>query len=233
MGATEFQPGSKTNVLLLGDSLVLGGNPYREDERLGPRLQATLPQGTRVWPISAGSWALRNELAWLRANPDVVEKMDTLVFVVNSGDFAEASSWSCELTHPTHKPSSALFYLFEKYVYAFSPCDGTVPPALQVPPGNLPQELQTFLAGKIPKVLFVSYADKAEQADVAQREGKQAVQLAMLRGAGAKSLLNVAEDARWSSVYYRDGIHPTPDGYQVLASIIKDGLLRDGVVTGR
>ncbi len=60
-----------------------------------------------LWPISAGSWALRNELAYLRVNPDVVTQIDALVFVFNSGDFAEASSWKCELTHPRTKPNLA------------------------------------------------------------------------------------------------------------------------------
>lgn len=233
MGAASFQPGRRANVLLVGDSLVLGGNAYRGDDRLGPSLQAVLPQSARVWPISAGSWALRNELAWLRANPDVVDAVDALVFLVNSGDFDEASSWSCELTHPTHKPAFALRYLFEKYVYAFTPCNGTVPPALQVPRGNLAQELQAFLTGKAHRVLFVWYADKAEQADAVLRTSKQAAQLAMLHRGGAKLMLSVAEDARWSAAFYKDSIHPTPQGNRVLADIIRDGLVRSGLLAGK
>lgn len=183
MGAVPFKP-TRNNVLLVGDSIVLGGNPLSETDRLGPKLQKILPLDVSVWPISAGSWALRNELAWLRANPDVVDKVSAIVFVVNSGDFGEASSWSCELTHPTHKPTLALFYLVEKYVHAFSPCNGSVPPGLQVPPGDLPRELQAFLAGRADKVHFVWYADKTELADTALRQIKQDAQLTTLRVAG-------------------------------------------------
>lgn len=232
MGAAAFKSDAKANVLLVGDSLVLGGNSYKEVDRLGPRLQATISQGAKVWPISAGSWALRNELAWLRTNPDVVDKMSAVVFVVNSGDFAEASSWSCELTHPTHKPTFALGYLFEKYVYAYSPCDGRVPPALQVPPGDLPHELTAFLAGKADKVFFVWYADKSEQADAALRSAHQAPQMATLlaAGANAKNMLSVADDPRWSATFYKDSIHPLPEGNEVLAKIIHEKLLQTGLV---
>ena len=63
MGAPEFLPGPVLDLLLVGDSVVYGGNAYRQSDRLGPALQASLQlhsPGALVWPISAGSWALRN-----------------------------------------------------------------------------------------------------------------------------------------------------------------------------
>ncbi len=44
------------------DVLLVGGNPLGKVERLGPQLAKVTSQS--VWPISAGSWALRNELAY-------------------------------------------------------------------------------------------------------------------------------------------------------------------------
>jgi len=40
MGSGPFLPSAATDSLLVGDSIVLGGNPYSMHERLGPRLQA-------------------------------------------------------------------------------------------------------------------------------------------------------------------------------------------------
>ena len=215
--------------------MVFGGNLYRQNEKLGPQLQSALPQPAQVWPIAAGSWALRNELAWLSANLGVVEQMSAIVLVVNSGDFAEASSWSCELTHPTHKPAFALGYLFEKYVYTFRPCDGLTPSALKVPPGDLRKELQVFLSGRADKVLFAWYPDKAEQADVTLRKATQDAQLALLQSAGAnpKNLVSIADDKRWTAAIYKDGIHPLPEGNQVLAQVLKDALVRAELVYGK
>lgn len=38
--AARFRPGLPGSILLVGDSLVLGGNPYRAEQRLGPQLAA-------------------------------------------------------------------------------------------------------------------------------------------------------------------------------------------------
>ena len=52
-----FRPSARTDILLIGDSIVYGGNPYRAEERLGPTLERVTK--TTVWPIGAGSWSLQ------------------------------------------------------------------------------------------------------------------------------------------------------------------------------
>jgi hypothetical protein len=47
--------GDAVDTLLIGDSIVSGGNPYRQGQRLGPQLEERI--GGRVWPISASSWS--------------------------------------------------------------------------------------------------------------------------------------------------------------------------------
>jgi hypothetical protein len=97
MGTGEFKPGPGRDVLLVGDSLVYGGNSYRQAER-------------QVWPIGAGSWSMHNELTWLMQHLDVVRQVDNVVFVPNSSDLEDSgSSWRCESTHPTHAPVSVLW----------------------------------------------------------------------------------------------------------------------------
>jgi len=222
MGAPEFKPGAALNVLLVGDSVVFGGNGYREPDRLGPALQARLQQHAgegAVWPISAGSWALRNELAWLRQNPQVPAQVDRVLFVLNTGDFGEASSWACEATHPKARPAVALWYLFNKYVYAFEKC-GSVPAGLQVPPGDLAAELNAFLAVHGDKAVFVLYPDRPETQDPALAQAHFAAGRALLASAGARKVVPLTGDARWRTDYYKDGIHPTPEGNQVLARIL-------------
>lgn len=66
MGAGTFKPGPWVDTLLIGDSVVLGGNPITQNDRLGAVLERAI--GGRVWPVSAGSWAIRNELNYLQTH---------------------------------------------------------------------------------------------------------------------------------------------------------------------
>lgn len=219
MGAGDFAPSpTATDVLLIGDSVVLGGNPYREGDRLGPQLAAA--SGMTIWPISAGSWSLRNELTYLRQHPEVVRDVDMLAFVVNNGDFGQASSWSCDLTHPTHRPRLAAVYLFRKYVRG--DCD-PLRAEMKVPDGDWKQEIQAITALRKPVVFFL-YPDREEAADgdlLARRLepfGRE------LKAAGIQRVVSVGRDPRWRRDFYRDSIHPTVEGTNSLAKIIAAGI---------
>ncbi|MDI1246520.1 MAG: hypothetical protein PSV24_14100 [Rhodoferax sp.] len=177
-------------------------------------------------PISAGSWALRNELAYLRLNPQVPASVSHIVFVLNSGDFgAEASSWRCELTHPRVRPTVALWYVLNKYVYTFAPC-GDVPAALKVPDGDLAAELQSFMALHGAKTTFVLYPSQTEVADPAAEANGFAAGKALLQASGARRVVHVLHDKRWNGRWYKDGIHPSAEGNRVLADIVLDGVGR-------
>lgn len=223
MGAPAFMPNPKTDILLIGDSVVYGGNSYRKYERLGPALQSLTQGRGQVWPISAGSWALRNELAWLRLNPEVADHINRIVFVLNTGDFDRASSWSCEFTHPRTKPLSAIWYLFNKYVDEIEQC-GEPPANLRVPDGDLSAELRSFLSKYKSKAIFILYPDKSEVQDAKLRALKFQQGVSLLVNCGAARIVPVSDDPRWQSRWYKDGIHPTADGMRVLAQIVADTL---------
>lgn len=226
MGAVTFMPKPALDVLLVGDSLVYGGNQYLQSERLGPTLQRliqTKAEGTQIWPIAAGSWALRNELTWLRENPQVLDQVHQIIIILNNGDFEGASSWSCELTHPRTRPTVALWYLFNKYVYPFEKC-GEVPVSLKVPDGDLPVELKEYLARYGAKTTFILYPDKNEATDIQLEVNGFKSGIAILKAAGAATIIHVANDPRWGQRWYKDSIHPTPEGNQILAKIIIDNM---------
>ena len=108
----EFSPGENLDVLLVGDSVVLGGNPLKQVDKLGPVMARNT--GWSVWPISAGSWAMQDELAFLNRNADMVRQVDVIVFVFNSWDFGDPSSWASQVTHPRSYPKSYIWYLIQK-----------------------------------------------------------------------------------------------------------------------
>lgn len=230
MGAPEFKPTDKDiDILLIGDSIVLGGNPYKQVDRLGPQLQKI--HGGNVWPISAGSWALRNELIYLNSHPEVVAAVDELIFILNSGDFAEASSWACEETHPRSYPVYATAYFIKKYIYNGSSC-GAISAGLKVSKGDWRVELRQFLQSEPvmkKKITFFLYPDKEEFSDDELRYQKLESHATELARVGAKKIYSVGRDLRWSSTLYRDGIHPTERGTKTLAIIINSPQNRDNL----
>jgi hypothetical protein len=227
MGTTRFAPDPACNVLLVGDSIVLGGNPYRQADKLGPQLERRI--ACRVWPISAGSWALLNELIYLEMHhSDVVERVQQVVIVSNSGDFAEPSAWRSDLTHPRTRPLSAFLYGLRRY--AFPPGEE---PAPAVPQRDWTAEwrrrLGDLLARVAAPVAVVLYPDRSEQARPDSYEAHLGGPRAALRQAGVTTLVELGADPRWNGSLYRDDIHPTPAGTAILADVVADALARQGV----
>lgn len=222
MGAGPFTPGPGCNLLLVGDSIVLGGNGFDQPQKLGPQLEQLI--ACRVWPISAGSWALLNELAYLDLHKaDVLPRVERIVFVSNSGDFGEPSVWSSEATHPTHRPVLLVPYVLWRYFLASEP-----PPSPDR--GGVDWEarwqagLRDLVASFPGQVSIVLYPDRSEERDQALRDKRLLAKTDELKAAGAAEILDVAGDRRWNASLYGDDIHPSPAGTAVLAAIIAEGL---------
>lgn len=222
MGSGDFKPTESVDTLLIGDSVVLGGNPYRQEDRLGPRLQTEAQHA--VWPISAGSWALRNELIYLKQHPEVVKNIDEFIFVLNSEDFQQASSWGCEITHPRSYPISATYYAIKKYLYDFNPCTG-IKADLAVEDGDWKEDLKNFIADENTKgkpITFFLYPTKNEMKDKKLAASKLELHAPYLMPESNSTIkiFSVARDPRWETSFYRDSIHPTVEGTKTLANII-------------
>lgn len=221
MGTSEFKPSANVvDTLLIGDSIVLGGNPYNQSDRLGAQLQNI--RGGNVWPIAAGSWGLRNELIYLNLHPDVVAATDELIFILNSGDFNEASSWACEDTHPRRYPLYATAYVVKKYLYDWSPC-GMPSTELKVPSGDLWLELSQFVHGNVAKnkkITIFLYPNKEEFQDPQLARKKLNLHANALSSAGIRNIYYIQNDSRWHVDFYRDAIHPNLKGTEMLADII-------------
>ncbi len=222
MSAPPFRPAPQGNVLLIGDSIVWGGNPYAAHERLGAQLQALTP--LRVWPVAAGSWGLQNELTYLAQHPRVVRQMNEIVFVLNSGDFDRPSSWTCETTHPREHPRVATLYLAQKYLLKTA-CPTEPPAGLAVPAREPLQLLAEFARANPGKPLkFVLYPDRAECEAPALRQARLERFKPLLLAAGATEVHSLGEFAGWRdcTALYKDDIHPHPAGFGQLAAFLRE-----------
>lgn len=213
MGVTKpFSPSGRTDLLLIGDSIVMGGARFRQSERLGPALARRT--AAAVWPISAASWSLSNELAYLGLHPDVPAGADRLIFVINSGDFVPPSFWRSELTHPRHRPPSVALFL----------ADRAMGLELREPPGPRPTADWRKLWPPTRPTTVVLIPTRSElQAGRRPAWAGQAV--AALRASNV-DFIDVAADRRWIAAAYRDDMHPTAEGTKILADIIASGLRR-------
>lgn len=232
MGAGPYQPHVRPNILLLGDSIVLGGNPLDESERLGPRLQQFSNHQFSVWPISAPSWSSANESVWLRKNDDVVRDADVLIWVLNSGDFDHLSKWQSPRWHPLHPPLIASWFLFDKYVIprtwdVFFPPEGDHPtpeirqdffwkfskmvhelhgrhPSLVIQLVWYPQASELKTPGNVHRGLYEEYAHK----------------ITSLAQPPLVTFLDISEQPEWRNTDYRDSMHPNVEGNRLLAALL-------------
>lgn len=225
MGVAEaFRPGRRRDVLLIGDSIVLGGNPLDQAEKLGPRL--TQRTGDQHWPLSAGSWALLNELHMLKRNMDVVEHSDAIVLVLNSADFDQPSSWACDITHPRERPRVALLYLARKYLGIGPQCAGEGPGDLKVPAADWKKAWREFMSdarlrGKPVTVwLYPTREESLNMGLLRERLESVGAQLRMEGLSDTLTVRSVGRDRRWAGATYIDGIHPNAASVGTLSEIL-------------
>jgi len=223
MGTGPFTPNpSRFNVLLVGDSLVMGGNRMAQAERIGPQLEKR--SGWQVWPIGASSWAMQNELTYIRQHPQILEQVDAVVFLSNSEDFDEPSSWAYEVMHPRSHPVSGLAYMTKKYLIKED--RPPVTPELQVPKRDWLAELTAF-AQEFDKPVFLFAYPTVEELNDKQLMADQldAVMTDIEDRVGADiTVFKVADSEQWKPDFYRDYIHPTSHGNEVLADIFYQNL---------
>src|SRR5437899_1649918 len=52
--ASPWDPSKRPNILFIGNSIVMGGNPYDQKDKLGPLTQQGIGENYAIWPIAAG-----------------------------------------------------------------------------------------------------------------------------------------------------------------------------------
>jgi lysophospholipase L1-like esterase len=229
LNGVSFKEDPKNGVLVLGDSIVWGGLAYKHHEKLGPQLQKSLGEPWKVWSSGAGSWALLNELTWLERNPDVVNGVSRIVWIVNDGDFGLRSQWASDLTHPRHPPVWLTGYLGVKFLNGRGWWPFTEPPAAVVPDLNPEKELAAFcerirVSGG-PEIILVWYPNRDALVDSSESTALAAVhRLAQTPGL---RFYDLRSTSGWDATAYKDSIHPSIDGNRRLSLILREWILAE------
>ena len=230
LDTTAWRPNGTRDLLLLGDSIVWGGNHYDHEHKLGPQLEEALRDKRhpfKVWPASAASWGILNEIAYLELYPDITSEADLIVWVVNSEDFGHRAVWQTDTTHPRQRPWSASIYLLSKFlVPKILPRSGSTPVPTVTSVDTLARlrESLRLLSEQSPArpILFVFFPSRRELQHPSQ---PSVIEEALRENTSGRVLIAVRADPRWhAELYKEDGIHPSAEGYKVLSGIIADGI---------
>lgn len=220
---------SKPNLLILGNSIVMGGNPYDQPDKLGPLLQARLGDKVMVWPAAVGGWSTVNESVYLRRNTDVVKATNFFIWEYMNGGLSQLSPARGEYVFPTQKPVYATWYLARRYVLPrfFSFNMNELPPQGATQSANMAQfeklvsELSAASGAKTPGILFL-YPGKDEY--IGSKNGTDYVpdrkELQRIAASYGLKIVDIAQRPEWNLSLYNGGVHPTVEGNNVLADIL-------------
>jgi hypothetical protein len=214
------------DILLIGNSIVLGGNPFTHADKLGPLLEMDLGGDATVWSVAAGGWSNVNEMVYLDRNPDVLQNADTAIIEYMSGGLAAATPWPGYYVFPDHRTWPLTSYIFRKYVLGSILGQGTSDF------GSLPvtgvadaAQLQRFKAlissvSKDRNVVIFMYPTLKNLRD---QPGwlEATAPIRDLCRQNSLTCIDMAREPTWTeSAYKGDGVHPTVAGNKILASIL-------------
>ena len=229
--AADWNPlQDRTDVVLIGNSIVLGGNTYDQKDKIAPQMQSRLKASCAIWPVAAGGWTTVNEYRFMERHPDIVSGVDFFVWEYMAHQIGGVNPTVRETSHPTHLPAWATGYVIHKAMDQRFPAT----PRFELPRADeAAQNYDQFDAmlgklvkasGRLPAGVIFLYPD-FEQLAAARRGVDWLPDRQRMEKLAAKNgivLIDIAASPLWTAEMYKDGIHPTKDGNAVLASILAD-----------
>lgn len=224
------------NILLIGNSIVLGGLPYDHEDKIGPLLEHALAGETTVWSVAAGGWTSINEMAYLDRNPDVLQNSDLVVLEYMAGGLSTFSSWPGFFVFPDRKPLFLTPYLVGKYLPRLLGRhvneSGSLPPTGETDDAQLIR-FKTLIARitKTTKLVIFMYPTRHDLSPGSSWHMSVAA-IHEICHTYVVRCLDLGRDKRWTDTLYRDdGVHPTVEGNKVLAEILASALQERNTVS--
>jgi hypothetical protein len=236
--AQNWNPNLRPNILLIGNSIVMGGNPYRQQDKLTPQIQKRLGTRPIVWPIAAGGWTQINQITYLDRHPEIVAEADYLEWEYMNGGLSHANPWPGQYVFPSHRPIYATWYALRRYLLPriFSSLGAselpTIGPVDRINVERFDRAIGALArSGNGTHEGIIWLYPVAAQVDEARRgrewlpERRQIEEIANKHGL---RIVDIAAKPEWNTSLYRDdGVHPNVEGNGVLASILVEEFSRD------
>lgn len=215
MISTKEFSSDNNEILLAGDSIIYGVNSLKQKNRVGEQLDSIMLD-INVFTIADSSWGFKNSLNYLEANQEKLFGIERIIFILNSGDFGEPSSWRCGSFHPISKPVSHLIFAVRKYL--IPQCLAKPKKDTLVKDYNATRKLN-LLVSKFKNTDFIIFLYQN------RNEYKNKHNLIKLLDKDIHTRVGVYQlidySPIWKNKYYSDGIHLTSEGTAALAKILK------------
>lgn len=235
---TPWRPSDRTDVLLVGNSVVLGGNNYDQKDKIAPRMQGQVGARCAIWPVATGGWGTVNEYRFLERHPDIVEGADFFVWEIMAHQMEGPQRWTRETSVPTQRPWWATAYVVKKALHDRFP-QWTLPAREHTPASvteieGYYQRFESMLdrlaavSGRSPAGIVFLYPDRQQLRGA--RQGlewlKDRDRIERLTRSRGLVLIDISRYPAWVDSMYRDQVHPTAAGNAVLADILAQALRR-------
>ncbi|MGD1037699.1 MAG: SGNH/GDSL hydrolase family protein [Roseiarcus sp.] len=234
--ARNWDPSLHPNILLIGNSIVMGGNPYRQQDKLVARIQKLLGERPVVWPIAVGGWTQLNEMAYLARHPEIATDADYIAWEYMGGGLSRATPWFGEYVFPTRKPVYATWYFLRRYVLprifgSFVvnelPVTGS---AQDVNVAKFDAAVAEITRGATRRGMIWLYPTAAQLEEARARKEwlPERPQIEKIANKYGLRIVDIASKPEWNAALYRDGgVHPSVEGNEVLGSILVSEFDRD------
>ena len=224
--ATPWKASDKTDILLIGNSVVLGGTPYDQIDKIAPLMQSRLAAACAVWPVATGGWSAVNALNFLERNPDLVDGTDFFVWEYMAHGLTRPTPWLGETKFPTRTPLWAGGYVVHKWFVEWL---AAPPPQGLATAATVADNYRRFDAmlarlsrADQPAGIVLLYPDRNQLAGARLGLEWMPERPRIERMAHEHGLLvvDVSSQPEWTDALYRDDVHPTREGNVVLAGIL-------------
>lgn len=232
--ARPWQASDRTDVLLVGNSIVLGGNAYDQPDKLAPLMQSQLSASCSVWPVAAGGWATVNEFRYLDRRPDVVAGADFFVWEYMAHQMGGVASWSRPALHPLERPLWLTGHVVGKALDQRFPTAARFEVKATSDEAPYFAEFEAMLArlaqasGRRPAGVIFLYPD-LQQLEMARAGKEWLPDRAEVQRVAARHgvvLIDLAAMPQWKAALYKDGVHPSREGNVVLSGILANEMRR-------